>query len=267
MAINKNTHKNKGYQMKKSTLGILGTIAMTAALYADVPYTFTPYTPAKASEVNANFKALSDQLIVLENNVSNVSSNSGSSCSEKSPFSYIYTYTPSAISETVTVRGVEYIMVAMPFIEFGTGDHYYVKYPEEKLSYDTRKNMSLSTSISTRYVQKGDTCYLYTFSGFPANDYTSIGYSNYYSALMEDPAGSSSSYRISRNAGGGASIKINQTVLYISMSLSENIQNTPIASGDVDMSDNINWTDMSNDTTLVNDVKTLLNYVEIVKIP
>lgn len=265
MAINKNTHKNKGYQMKKSTLGILGTIAMTAALYADVPYTFTPYTPAKASEVNANFKALSDQLIVLENNVSNVSSNSGSSCSEKSPFSYIYTYTPSAIGETVTVRGVEYIMLAMPFIEFGTGDHYYVKYPSIK-SNDTDKNINLYTSIYTRYeVENG--CYIYNFAGFPSKYYSDINYYTNYSARIDEPAATDDKYVIEHNVDFFTDIKINQTTLNIRMSIDKKTQVTPIVSGDVDMTDNIDWDAANIVPDLVNDVKTLTNYVEIVKIP
>ncbi len=60
MAIIKLTHK--GLKMKKTTLSIVGILALTAGLFADVPYIFTPNTPAKASEVNANFQDLSDKL-------------------------------------------------------------------------------------------------------------------------------------------------------------------------------------------------------------
>ncbi len=268
MAIIKLTHK--GLSMKKTTVSIFGIVAMTAGLWATVPYTFTPNTPAKASEVNANFQALSDKVSILESNVTTNSEAIEKESSDcwKSPYTYTYTYTPSSIGDTVMVGGKDYIMVAMPFIEHGTGDHYYVKYPKEKQGYISSKTMSVYTTISTRYVKPGDSCFTHTFAGFPANDYTAIYYDNRYTAIMEDPADSRSTYRVNSSAGGGVSVKINQTILWFNVDgFQKKIQESQLSSGDVDMSDNLNWSDMANDISLVDNVKTLMNYVEIVKMP
>ena len=261
------TIKNKGYKMKKTTLGIFGILAMTIGLWATVPYTFTANTPARASEVNSNFQSLSDKITTLEGNVSDiVSGGSDSSNCYTSPYTYTYSYTPSNIGDTITLNGVEYIMVAMPFIEFSTGDHYYVKYPVQK-STSSSMDMNLYTNIDTSYINVGDECYPYTFAGFPASDYTLIRYNNRYSAIMADPADSGSTYSISRSVYSIVNIKINHTVFYFYMSLGNTIQETLLSSGDVDMRDDINWAEMYNDTSLVDDVKTLMNYIEIVKIP
>lgn len=257
--------KNQGDKMRKATLSIFGILAMTIGLWATVPYTFTAKTPAKASEVNSNFQSLSDKITTLEDNVSNIVSggSDGSNC-YAGAYTYNYSYVPSNIGDTITLSGEEYIMVAMPFIEFSTGDHYYVKYPAKKQL--SSLGMSLSASIGTSYVKAGTECFLYTFAGFPANNYPSIGYYNNYSATMSDFTGASN-YMITRSTSSSISVKINQTMLNLMMYLTNNIQVTPLSSGDVDMRDNINWEKMYNDTSLVDDVKTLMNYIEIVKIP
>jgi hypothetical protein len=255
--------KNQGDKMRKATLSIFGILAMTIGLWATVPYTFTSNTPAKASEVNANFQSLSDKITTLEDNVSNiVSGGSDSSNCYASPYTYNYSYIPSNIGDTITLSSVEYIMVAMPFIEFSTGDHYYVKYPVKKQL--SSLGMMLSASIGTSYVNVGNECFLYTtFAGFPANNY--LSYYNNYSATMSDFAGANN-YMISRSISSNVSVKINQTMLNLIMYLTNNIQMTPLSSGDVDMRDDINWVEMYNDTSLVDDMKTLMNYIEIVKI-
>lgn len=253
--------------MKKTTLSIIATLAMTTGLWAIVPYTFTPNTPAKASEVNANFKALSDKIVTLENNVTDIVSGGGDNICFESPHSYTYNYTPSSIGDTITVRGIEYIIVAMPFIEYGTEDHYFIQYPAEKQGSDPSKNMSVYTYIYTNHAKADNECHPFTFSGFPASDYTKIRYGNNYRARMEDPADSGSTYGASKSASGSVSIKINQTHLSISTSIYEYIQQTPIASGDVDMRDDLDWSKMGIDTTLINDVKTLMNHIKIEKLP
>jgi len=247
--------------MKKITLNIIAMITITIGLSANVPYTFQPSTPAKASEVNANFQDLEAKLITLENKISK------SIKCDKSPYVYTYSYTPSSIGDTITVGGKEYIIVAMPFIEHGTGDHYYIKYPEEKQGHDSSKTMSVSTSIYTEHVKSGNICYTHTFAGYPANDYTDIGYYNDYDAIMEDPSDKGSRYRVGRGANNQVSIKINQTLLYFTSNFRERIQDSQLISGDVDMTDNLDWSKMDANLSLVNNVKILLNYVEIVKMP
>lgn len=264
MAISK--IKNEGLRMKKTTLSIFGILAMTVGVWATVPYTFTPYTPAKASEVNANFQALSDKLSTLENNVTNnsaaIASESGN-CDQKI-FPFTYQYTPSSIGDTVTINGVEYIMVAEPFIEHGTGDHYYIKRPIVKTN--NSKNINLYSYIYTYYVQQGTECYPLTFSGFPSKYSDGIDYRHYYNASIADPADTSNDYEIENWASATIFVKINQTTLQLNFSIRNKLQQTLIDSGDVDLRDNINWSVLDVDTSLVDNLKTLINYVEIVKI-
>ena len=262
MAINK--IKNEGLKMKKTTLSIFGILALTAGLCADVPYTFTPYTPAKASEVNANFQALSDKITTLEDNAID-----GGTVCEKSPFKYTYSYISSNIGDTITVNNREYVIVAMPFIEYGTGDHYYVKYPVVKVNSSfSSKTLDTSTSISTNYVEPGNTCFTHTFAGYPARDYSTIYYNTSYNASMADPAETYTNYRISNTSYHTVQIKINQTEVNLQYYyLTDTIQDSLVNSGDVDMTDNIDWSKLGVDTALVDSVKMLMNYVEVVKIP
>ncbi len=175
----------------------------------------------------------------------------------KSPYSYTYKYIPSNIGDTITVRGVEYTMKAMPFVEFGTGDHYYIKKPIARISTDT----DFPFDLNTHYVQQGNACYPSSFSGFPSNNAT-IDYSRNYSAQM-------STLNITDQVFPVISVKINQTLLHFifTSSLSKTMQSTPINPGDIDLRDDIDWSSLNIDTTLVEDFKTLMNYVEIVKIP
>jgi len=255
--------------MKKLTMGLLGILTMSTTMWATVPYTFTPNTPAKASEVNENFKSLSDKLTTLENNVSSNSAAiqaDGGDC-DAPVFTYTYQYIPSDIGDTITVGGVDYIMVAMPFIEYGTGDHYYIKQPVKKLSYPSTDNINLNIYFSTNYVQQGVECYTETFSGFPAQGWDGIRYENSYGANITEPGTSSDALTTNARVYGSQTIKINQTNFAMFIYLTKELQNTSLSSGDVDLRDNIDWSVLDIDTSLVDDLKTLMNYVEIVKIP
>lgn len=246
-------------------LGIVG--AISTLTLADVPYTFTPNTPAKASEVNANFKALSDKLTTLEQDMSN-NDGSGDNSSENcwgSPFEYTYSYRSSEIGDVITIGGKEYKIVAMPFVEFGTGDRYYIKYPVQINAYGSY--VSASASIVATYLKAGDSCFKDTLSGQKANITT--GYSTSYSAMMGNYGETSpGNFMVTNNATIYAAVKINQTQIsiYIFDYVNE-VQNTPIASGDFDMRDNIDWGALSVENTLVDNVKKAMDYVQIVKMP
>ncbi len=257
MAIIKLTHK--GLSMKKTTVSIFGIVAMTAGLWATVPYTFTPNTPAKASEVNANFQALSNKITTLEGNVSDVVSG-GVNC-DASPFTYTYTYTPSNIGDVVNINGVEYIIVAHPFLEYGTGDHYSIKYPMIKNQFD--KNGML-LQWGTNYVVDDTSCYPYTYANYPSST-NEIRYSTSYHQWY------GSDFTITEGTSFFTTIKINKTKLdahinWYSAPVKE-VSREPYTPGDYDLTDNIDWSKLGVDNTLVEDVKTLMNYVEIVKIP
>ena len=102
-------------------------------------------------------------------------------------------------------------------------------------------------------------CYPYSFAGLPSSN-NEINYStNYYNI--------SGNFSVGQSASFMSSIKINQTKLLMWMRSDKAIQNTPIAAGDADLTDNVNWEGLGVDTSLVDNTKTLLNYIQIVKIP
>ncbi len=251
--------------MKKITI-IIGIFTLTVGLFADVPYIFKANTPAKASEVNANFQALSTKITNVENVVGIGGDDQGTSSGcDSSPFPYTYQYTPSQIGDTITVRGVEYIIVALPFIEHGTGEHFYIKKPVIK-TYSSN-NIDLRIYLDTEFVNKGTSCYPSSFSGYPAQYSEGIRYGHNYQASIADPANNGSKFTINKSAYNSVRVKINQTTFGIYVGLNQTVQDTSMTSGDVDLRDNINWSSLGVDTSLVNDLKTLFNYVEIVKIP
>jgi hypothetical protein len=272
--------------MKNITLIMVGILVMTVGLSANIPYTFQPNSSAKASEVNANFKALSNSITkkasevnanfkALSDSITKLENDSSSgretscdkSVSDKSVFPYTYQYISSNIGDTITVGGIEYIIVALPFIEHATGDKYYLKRPIIK-SRNNNYNIDLRISLITGYVQQDDTCYSSTFSGFPANFHDGIYYRHHYGATIYDTTNSSSTFTISAEAGHWIAIKINQTVFTLWSNLeSKKLQDTPLSTGDVDLRDNIDWLKMGVDLSLIDDVKTLMNYIKIIKIP
>ena len=257
--------------MKYTTIKILGILGLASTLsLADVPHIFVPNTPAKASDVNANFKALSDKIVTIEQDMSNGGGSDngpGDTVNENcrgSPFDYTYSYHISQIGDEITIAGKKYKIVAMPFVEFGTGDHYYIKYPVEINTYGTY--VSTSAAVTTTYLKTGTSCYKDVLSGQKAN--IDISYSRIYSASMgSSDSTSSGNFIIKNNAGIYANVKINQTQISIYFWDNVNdLQNTLITSGDFDMRDNINWDAVNADTTMVNNLKKMMDYVQIIKI-
>ncbi len=247
--------------MKKIAIQALLILGITVNIYADVPYIFQPNTPAKANEVNDNFQALSDQIATLESNVSSITGGSNENNCDASPFTYSYSYVSSNIGDVITVAGIEYIIVAAPFLEYASGDHYYIKYPVNNSNF-TANGFKLQTS--TIYVSNDTSCYPYSFAGFPSTN-NEISYSTRYFQWYGDI------FSITNTASFQTTIKINQTELSLSWAFYENqskvVSEKSYTLGDFDLTDNIDWSGLGVDNTLVDTTKTLLNYIEIVKIP
>ncbi len=241
--------------MKKTTLSIFGILALTTGLWATVPYTFTSNTPAKASEVNANFNSLSDKLNSMENDVGSCSDQAkeNSDC-DKGVFTYTYQHIPSEAGDEITIGGITYTVVVAPLLELGTGDHYAIKYLSQ---LGAGGGMAPDISIDSSYVQEGSSCYTSTFAGYPATN-SRIKYSTSFSYRYGSTIYNRSSF--------STKIKINQTVITIggnsSVNSSQNNSDT-----DYDETDSVDWSKLNIDMTVVNNVRKILNYVEIVKIP
>jgi len=251
--------------MKKLILTTLSVVCLSSisAMATDIPYVFTPHTPAKASEVNANFQALLDKIDTLEQNAGNGSGSSGNideGCSFDS-FEYTYHHISSNIGDTVTINGKEYIISAIPFVEYGTGERYYIKYPVLR-SMMYADMFSTTGVVSTSYVTSDAKCYKDTIAGYPAWKYTT--YSTTYSASLN---GDSGSFTATVSAMINVTFKINKTALNVYIvDYTQPKQLGEISANDYDMRDNVNnWSDLDLNSTVIDGIKTLMNYVEIYK--
>ena len=177
-----------------------------------------------------------------------------------SPFTYSYEYNASNIGDTITVNQKNYTIVVLPFVEYGTGDHYYIQFPS--LSNGTASSDVFS--IATFYRKGTDNkCYCDTFAEYPSMMSSSIIYSNGYS-VSEGNIYTNTQLYLPFN------IKINNTELTGDFSSTFAYEiGTPssIPEGDDDLTDNLDWTQVNHKNALIESLKILMNHVKIVKIP
>lgn len=101
---------------------IFGATVGYSASVVSLPHTFTAGTPIKASEVNANFSALSQEISNLKN-ITNFGKSTEFSESVLTPIS-------ATVGSTVTVGGKSFEMKQMTAIEdLVTGKKYTLNYP------------------------------------------------------------------------------------------------------------------------------------------
>ncbi|HEX7046527.1 MAG TPA: hypothetical protein VF275_03000 [Gammaproteobacteria bacterium] len=137
------------------------------------PHTFTAGTPARASEVNDNFKylagevdrvdgevdALSDKLSVLESDVIDLK---GSSCTPlNEAHSLEVTTSPLPVGTEIQLDGETFHIVRIRFTDFGSGEAYALTFPAQ----DTN---TLWTSVDFYHRPGMFYCPTHEISGFPA---------------------------------------------------------------------------------------------------
>jgi len=253
----------KNIKVISITLGLIGILTYT---YASVPNKFTPNTVVKSSEINENFDSLDGRIENLEKNTKDKDSSENTSIWEcnGNPFEYKYEYIANEIGDIITVGDKKYRIIAVPFEEFKSKKHFIVTYPVR-----IDENKAFRTSIYTSYVKKGDKCYPNKINGFPA-EFNNIGYSKSISVGSNYEHLQTTDYHNYLNIEGRSSsfvsIKINQTTLHVYMSLSHELQKKDFSSNHVDFSKEVDWKNMESPDTLVENIKTLLNYVNIAEI-
>jgi|GEM_PF-3638402 len=102
---------------------------------ADIPHSFTPGTPASASEVNENFSSLDERVDALES-----SSNQGSDSSETS-HSYP-AYTLHTIAKELTYTPKEGVLIGQE-VSIGQKDYRIYRVPVKSLTDDSLYAMTL----------------------------------------------------------------------------------------------------------------------------
>ena len=184
------------------------------------------------------------------------------------PFDYEYKYIASNIGDRVRIGEVEYIMVAVPFIEHATGDAYYIQYPQE-----VKKVASIGINVD--YKLGDDSCYSDMFSNFPVK-YDTFSYKTFYKRANIysidddfDYYGSTqkTTLTISQKVNVTAHVKINKTIVNIDVSfILKKIQRNAIADNDVNLIDNIDWEKVGYNLLLIENLKKILNYTKIIKV-
>jgi len=241
----------------------LRTLAM-----AEVPYKFSAGTPAKAAEVNANFNALDDRLKEIEAGGSN-----GSCTDFYSGFHKLgagaYTPNNSQVGDKMTVLGMDYVIVKVPFVEFGTGEAYAVKFPM-RLSYDAQSGVGYvddNGQTMTEHVLGGATpCYDLKLANFPAE--ISLGERRTFRLNNSNRASGQTSTNYAMYCG--IRILINQTALsiYIPTHLAVAEQSVLIAEGDYDFTDDLDTEAMTHKAdSLIQAIDELIDYISIERLP
>lgn len=94
---------------------------------AQVPHSFVPGTPARASEVNENFRSLDGALAAVETRVSTLEQES--SIEPRIDF-FSTSQVNLPVGTPVTVGGTTYTIVQFEFIRHDTGEVYLVRFPD-----------------------------------------------------------------------------------------------------------------------------------------
>ena len=188
----------------------------------------------------------------------------GSVPCDVSPFNYTYEYIDSNIGDKIMVGDEEYTIVAIPFVEYKTGDHYYIKLPNRN-----KNNYSNFIRLNVYPLLNSDiSCYPDLFSGFPSDYGEGISYSTEYRKFDPRSMGSTNpinKFYVEQIVTFSLNIKINQSKLMFYYRLTKENQTEVMEEDDIDGRDNIDTSKVNINTGLVNNVKILLNYVEIKK--
>lgn len=237
--------------MKK--LFLLISLILYSNAIAGVPYTFSPGTTIYSSQVNQNFNDLDERISAIEDGTQSSGANNCGS------YSYVdevtYEYKPANVGDELIFSGDSYQMVLIPFREFGTGDLYYIKLP-------VKDNSGQCVSIlQTFHIDSGWNCNKLTISGFPSSNNTVFEQrmiSSYVGASIESKSTVTLSF--------STSIKINETLLNISLSINKTEDGTVVSAEDYDLTDNFNTNNMVDDPSLVQELDNMIDYIQITKI-
>lgn len=272
----------------KLTLVIISLVLSTVAR-AEVPYTFSPNTPAKASEVNQNFEALNDaidatasqseansneqqsseaRITDLENQIGCPNDNNWLTATHQ----FTYEYTPSELGQEIVFGSTGYKIVQVPFVEFKSGDVYLIKYPvrlstnsywDEDIGDWASEFSEPSGYFSTHHVTSSIACNHFSISNFPVsqlelNESRSISFTNY--------TGISSTAISTLIINYTFSIKVGETAInltYQDIVSEDNQLDGPL---DYDFTDNIDTDKMNHSDELLSSFDDLIDYIQITKV-
>ncbi|CAA0079248.1 Uncharacterised protein [BD1-7 clade bacterium] len=257
------------YLMSLVRITALSALLMAHASMADVPHTFTPNTPAKASEVNANFSALdatstenADNIEALTESV-NALKNTGCSTGKLIDHGYDYTWQPkdAAPGFKPLANDDSVVIYKLPFKELETGKIYHITFPS---SYDPGYNADARITL----YRTSTSCFgEFTISGFDASvrdvEKWRISAHRSGTALVNVE-------NYSHPAPRDVAIKINKTLLVISgigtIDKEQTLKHVDYdPDTDFDLTDNIDLTDVTPSTNYEQQLDNLIDYIKIVE--
>ncbi len=181
-----------------------------------------------------------------------------------SPFRIGSGHLESQIGDIVRIGKKRYMIEAFPFIDYGTGDHYYLKVPVEIVK-NGKTSYSMYFDYSTIYVRGGHSCYRYRLSGYPSAN-NQIFYQEYFNFHKNKfDTGIEEGLSYFNDAFFATSVLVGKTNLSFSLWM-EGTPNT-VHSKDADYTDDVEWTKLKAKRQLINNIRKWVKYVEIVKMP
>ncbi|CAA0115056.1 Uncharacterised protein [BD1-7 clade bacterium] len=247
----------------------LSTLLIAHASMADVPHTFTPNTPAKASEVNANFSALdatsaenADDIEALTESV-NALKNTGCSTGQLIDHGYDYTWQPkdAAPGFKPLASDDSVAIYKLPFKELATGKIYHITFPSGYGSgYNSNARIELYRTAAPCFGQ-------FKVSGFDASV---LDIEEWRISAQRSGVALVGTENTHTSVVRGVAIKINKTLLIISnigVSRPEQIfiNNNYDSDTDFDLTDNIDLTDVTPSTNYEQQLDNLIDYIKIVE--
>lgn len=230
-------------------------------VFAEIPHTFTANTPAKASEVNANFE-------YLDNKLSTSEQTQGDNCIDNHiDLPYSYSRQEAPLGTVLTVGETEYRLVKVLVTDTLTNEEYHVTYPVTRTL--TREDNTPFVYFSLPIFPVYDTEYLCdsaTISGAKTYNNKNIGFiidkTQLYSNVGEDSAYKNySSERLKFSTFLG----IGNQVLQLSFQGGYNSESTLVDPNDYDFTDD-NVPVLSDFSTTKLEISNLLDHIIIEKI-
>lgn len=256
--------------MKK--IGFLALILWSGTASCAVPYTFTAGTPAKASEVNANFQNLDGRVKTLENK-SSAGAGTGSDGDAIYAHSLTYAAAGSTIGQEFTIGGITYRIIRVP-VKTPNGKIYALTYPAElKAASSVPDGAASHYAAST--ISISHTQYPFTqtdvINGFPAaltvNDYFYFSTSGKYSNSGGSYGYWDQSYWVTFYAQGQVRIDLNGSHVSIHYLLSETQkQQTGIDNSASDFT-SVDLSAVQDNLTMVGHLDQLIDYIKIEELP
>ncbi len=260
LAVTTKLYENN--KMKKMI--IIGATILSAVAFAELPYTFTAGTPAKASEVNQNFNALDSNIGSVESRVKTLEK---FTCAYASQQSHKVTYQAksSTLGQIIILNDKKYRIVEVPFREFSSGDLYKIRLPVKEVTSKYAPSY-VSGRLSTGHSNGHNDCSSLTISGFPAqlffNESRNISFSN-----ESGQSGAEIEFESTLGASISGSIRIGETnVSFYFTDTKSETTSTSTTTDDYDFTDNFEIDNMVHDNKIISPLDDLLDYIQITKV-